>query len=136
MKTKFHTLSWRDASGWIRAADLPRPDYQIGNAKHWTKGLTTDWQIRPVASTDLAPGFHCEPGLWLLGRQIPGVGGVYYTIALPPHLRRNTPQNVRAALKRAMRGRPEAIAVLKKLEAISRSVLSEAMAASNRATLH
>jgi hypothetical protein len=135
-RTNFHTLSWRDAAGHIRSADLPRPEYQIGNSKHWTKGLTTEWQIRPVAPTDFVSGIQYVPGMWLLARRIPGVGGVYYTTVLPPHLRLNTPKNVREAVKRALRERPEMRALLEKLDALSTTISTQAMATRNGASPH
>ena len=136
MYAKFHMLSWRDAAGCVRPGDFPRPEYQIGNAKHWATGLTTEWQIRPSEPTDLLLGVALDPRVWLLAKQVNGVGGVYYSIALPPHLRRNTPKNVREAVKRAMRARPKLFAAVRKLEALSRSISSEAMASRDGATLH
>lgn len=136
MRGKFHMISFRDAEGNARTAELPRPEYQIGNAKHWPGGLTTEWQIRPCEPTDLLPCFQCGAGLWILAKQVPGVGGIYYSITLPPHLRRNTPENVGKAVKRAMIARPEMIGLLRDLEALSRSVLGEVMASRECSRLH
>ena len=55
---KRHLLSYVDEAGNRRALDVPRPSYELGNAKHWAGGLTERWQLGGKAGfrlSDSAP---------------------------------------------------------------------------------
>lgn len=135
-RRRFHMLSFQDDQGAQRLVDLPRPQYEIGNAKHWPGGLTTEWQLRPAEQTDAPNGVEMAPGLWVLAKSIPGIGGLYEFVSLPYHLRRNSPKNVKEALRRQARVNPKTQLIVKELETLSRQMLSHAATSREGATLH
>lgn len=112
-KEFYHATATLNASGVIRLNELNYPaQHELGDAKHWPNGITTDWQMRPFEFTDIAPGIPVRPGDRLVGRRFPGVGRIMFQIHLPFHMRKNTRQNVALALKRIFLSNPEAAALL------------------------
>ena len=125
---KRHLLSYVDEAGNRRALDVPRPSYELGNAKHFPAGLTERWQLRRIEISDLPLGVEWTPGGRLLGRHLPGVGGIYYFAYLPPLNRENTPSNVALALRRAARANPKFLSFVAEMEKLSRTAKAEGSA--------
>ncbi len=117
-----HLVSHKDEFQQDVTWDVPRPNYDIGNARHWPKGISSQWQLRPAEKSDLPYGVQWVPGNWLLAREMPHAGACYICVRIPPHRRRNTPANIAAVLKTQRRRNPETFAYAEMQEKISKAV--------------
>ena len=122
---KRHLLSYVDEVGNRQVLRVPRPNYELGNAKHLPDGLTERWQLRRVEVSDLSPGAEVYPGDRLLLRNFPGVLAIYHCVHLPPLNRENKPSNVALALRLVASLNPGFRSFVSEMEKLSRRCIAE-----------